>query len=134
FDPRLVPHDVIEITAPGDGGRRVRVGLVGVVMDDRTVYRRPPFGGATVTPPNGAAVAEARLLERELHCDCVIPLTHQPLAEDRALARAHPFPLLLGGHEHEVIRERAGGGAWLVKAGADATHALVIDLAWNAVE
>ncbi len=129
FEPALPVSDVVDVRAPG--GRAVRVGLVGVVMDDPTAYRRPPFGGATLLPPNDAAIAEAERL-REAGCAAVLALTHQPLADDRALARRWPsFPALLAGHEHQPSLEREGA-TWIVKGGADAARAAVLELAWPA--
>jgi len=130
FDPPLAAHDVVEVGAPG--GRRVRVGLVGVVMDDATVYRHAPFGGARLEPPNPAALREGATLLEEGGCACVLPITHQPMDDDRALARTGVrarFPVILGGHEHVPFLEKVGE-TWIVKAGADATKAAVIDLAW----
>ena len=127
LDPRLLASVVLAVG-------RVRAGLVGVVMDDPATYRRPPFGGAELTPANAAAQAEAARLVREEGCAVVIPLTHQPMDDDRDLARAErapPFPVILGGHEHVPFVEQVGG-TWIVKAGADAARAVVVDLAWPA--
>ncbi len=134
FDPELPRSDVIEVRSRPPGGRSVRVGLVGVVMTDATIYRRPPFGGAGLLPANEAATSEALRLIREAGCSSVVALTHQTAADDRALARAQrdpPFPVLLAGHEHQplVVLE---GGTWIVKAGSDAVQAAVIDLEWPA--
>jgi 2',3'-cyclic-nucleotide 2'-phosphodiesterase (5'-nucleotidase family) len=128
FDRRLVPHQVVEVAS---AGRTVRVGLVGVVMTDPSIYRRAPFGGTPLTDPNATALREATRLRAELRCDVVIPITHQSLADDRALARSPVgFPVILGGHEHEVHVEEVGA-TWLVKAGTDAIDAAVVDLAWT---
>lgn len=125
FDPPLPASQVLTIG-------RVRLGLVGVVMTDPATYRRPPFGGGVLLPANAAARAEAGRLMREEHCSCVIPLTHQSLEDDRALAREQrdpPFPVIIGGHEHVVVLEEIEG-VWLVKASSDAFRAAIIDLAW----
>jgi 2',3'-cyclic-nucleotide 2'-phosphodiesterase (5'-nucleotidase family) len=127
FDPPLPKSQVLSIG-------RVKVGLVGVVMTDEATYHRPPFGGGTLSPANAAARAEAARLMRDEGCACVIPLTHQTVAEDRELAheqRDPPFPVIVGGHEHVVVNEEIEG-TWLIKAGADAVHAVVVDLAWSA--
>lgn len=130
FDPPLPPNDVVEVTS---GTGTLRVGLVGAVMDDANAYRRPPFAHAKLAAPNPALVAEAeRLLERE-SCACVIAITHQTMAGDRALATearrtlAPSFPVILGGHEHVVILENVEGTE-IVKAGADAHKAAIIDI------
>jgi len=128
FEPPLPKSQVLTVG-------RVRFGLVGVVMTDPSSYRRPPFGGGTFVPANAAARTEAARLIHEEGCACVIPLTHQPADEDRDLAREQrdpPFPLIIGGHEHVVILDQVESTK-LVKAGSDAFHAAVIDLAWPAV-
>jgi 2',3'-cyclic-nucleotide 2'-phosphodiesterase (5'-nucleotidase family) len=133
FTPALPAHDVLEARCPD--GRTVRLGLVGVVMDDPTVYRHVPFGGAELSPPNPAAQLEALHLVRDLGCACVVAMTHQPIELDRQLAEAQqspPFPLILGGHEHVPFLEQVGG-TWIAKAGADAVHAIVVDLVWPAL-
>ncbi|HEX8796471.1 MAG TPA: 5'-nucleotidase C-terminal domain-containing protein [Polyangiaceae bacterium] len=133
FEPKLPRSDVVTVTARE--GRSVRVGLVGVVMNDPSVYRRTPFGGAAIRPANEAALAEATRLLREEGCACVVPITHQALEDDRALAHASiepPFPVILGGHEHVPETERVGS-TWIVKAGMDAVRAAVTDLTWNDV-
>ena len=131
FEPELAASDVVTVT--GGGGRSVRVGLVGVLMTDPAVYRLAPFGGARLEPANEAAVREARRLLSGARCDCVIPVTHQSIAEDRELARAAvvpPFPVVVGGHEHVVFTENVEG-TWIVKAGSDAKLAAVTELAWD---
>ena len=132
FASRLPAEDLIDVQAPG--GRSVRVGLIGVVMEDATVYRRRPFGGATIEPANPTALRETTRLMQQAGCACVIPLTHQDMESDRELARAQhtpPFPLIIGGHEHVAFIEQIGE-TWIVKAGVDATHAVIIDLEWPA--
>lgn len=127
FDPVLPKSCVVTVG-------RVRVGLLGVVMTDASAYRGLPFGGAPLRPPNEAAWAEAARLVEDEGCACVIPITHQPLEDDRRLAeklRTPRFPVILGGHEHVVIRE-ACAGTWIVKAGMDAAHAAIVDLEWPA--
>jgi 2',3'-cyclic-nucleotide 2'-phosphodiesterase (5'-nucleotidase family) len=133
FEPQLPSHQVIEIGG-ARGKRRVRVGLLGVVMEDASIYRRPPFGGAPVEPANATAMRETTRLLREEGCSSVVPMTHQNVDDDRRLARAQrepPYPVIIGGHEHEVFLEQIDG-TWLVKAGMDAIHAAIVDLTWPA--
>lgn len=124
-EPPFAASDVVEVTAPG--GRTVRVGIVGVVMNDAAVYRRVPFGAARVDRANDAALREAAQLRER--CACVLAMTHQMLDDDRALARTGSFPLVIGGHEHVPVLETIDA-AWLVKAGSEAADAVVVDLAW----
>lgn len=74
FEPALPVSEVVSVCAPGPAGRAVRVGLVGVVMDDPTAYRRPPFGGVTL------------LLQRRRDCRGRAP----PRGRVRDRARANP--------------------------------------------
>jgi 2',3'-cyclic-nucleotide 2'-phosphodiesterase (5'-nucleotidase family) len=132
YVPALPASQVL--TVRGDGTRAVRVGLVGVVTEDPTLYRPGAFGGLPMLPANATALAVARGLVDSAGCACVLALTHQSLARDRALALAQgdpPIPLIIGGHEHEPYLEQVGG-AWVIKAGTDALYAAVVDLAWPA--
>jgi 2',3'-cyclic-nucleotide 2'-phosphodiesterase (5'-nucleotidase family) len=133
FVPALPVDDVVVVAH--EGGRSVRVGLLGVVMNEPSLYQGDPFGGCQIAPANAAAQAVAARLMRDEGCACVVPLTHQPLADDRALAAAQrepPFPVIIGGHEHQIVIEQLAGTS-IVKAGADAIDAVVVDLAWPAV-
>jgi 2',3'-cyclic-nucleotide 2'-phosphodiesterase (5'-nucleotidase family) len=130
--PPLPASQILRVQ--GAGTREVRVGLVGVVTEDPSLYRPGPFGGLPMLPANEAALAGARALVADDGCACVIALTHQAQARDRDLAMAQgdpPVPVIIGGHEHEPYIERVGG-AWVVKAGSDAVHAAVLDLSWPA--
>lgn len=118
FEPPLKESDVVEVAGK-------RVGLVGVVMDDLNVYRRPPFGGARLEHPNDAVVREAARLRRDERCDTVIAITHQWLEDDRRLAALGVVPLILGGHEHDPFLERTEHTV-LTKSGMDAVRAAVV--------
>jgi hypothetical protein len=52
------------------------------------------------------------------------------MAEDRELARQHiGFPLLVAAHDHDPYLERVDN-CWIVKTGADALQAAIIDITW----
>lgn len=106
----------------------VKVGLIGVVMDDPAVYRGKPFGGTDLARANDAAVSEANQLVRQ-GCRSVIAITHQSIADDRALAGLYPFPVIVGGHEHTPMLEKVKD-TWIVKAGADAVQAVITEVEW----
>jgi 2',3'-cyclic-nucleotide 2'-phosphodiesterase (5'-nucleotidase family) len=107
----------------------IKVGLVGVVMDDPAVYRGKPFGGTDLARAKDAAVSEANQLVAQ-GCHSVIAITHQSIADDRALAQAFPFPVIVGGHEHVPMLEKVQE-AWIVKAGADAVQAAITQVVWD---
>lgn len=127
FARPLPAWDVVEV-----GG--IRVGLLGVVLIDPRIYRRPPFG-ATLEEPLPAALREVAHLTGELGCAWVVALTHQSADDDRVLARAlHGAPvIILGGHEHVSLQEDVGG-ILVLKAGTEASHAMVIDAVWTGTE
>jgi 2',3'-cyclic-nucleotide 2'-phosphodiesterase (5'-nucleotidase family) len=135
FDPELPAFQVLPVAQAG--GRTVSVGLVGVVMTDAAVYRRAPFGGLPLEPANDAVLREAARLRHEERCALVIPITHQSMADDHALieraagAGFAPFPVILGGHEHDIHIENLGT-TWLVKAGIDAVQAAIVEFEWTA--
>ncbi|WP_437957876.1 5'-nucleotidase C-terminal domain-containing protein [Sorangium sp. So ce119] len=132
FAPALPTHEILDVASPG--GRTVRVGLLGLLVHVQGLYRRGAFGGYAIEPANETAVRWADRLVREEGCACVIPITHQIRDDDLALARmqrAPRFPVILGGHEHEVLIDDVDG-CWVVKAGTDAASAAIVDLAWPA--
>ena len=132
FTPRTPAHHLIEL----EGGRSVA--LIGLNIGggaNAALYRKGAFNGhanriVPVLEAVDGAVAAAR--DAYPHADCVVPLTHQDLADDIAMtAMGHGFPVVLGGHDHEEYTERANGSV-IVKAGIDAEKVVVIDLIWAA--
>ncbi|WP_438034158.1 5'-nucleotidase C-terminal domain-containing protein [Sorangium sp. So ce204] len=133
FTPALPTHEIVDVSSPG--GRAVRIGLLGLLVHVKGLYRRDAFGGIDIEPANEAALRWTRRLVRDEGCACVIPITHQSRDQDLELARAQRdprFPVILGGHEHEVILDDVDG-CWVVKAGTDAESAAIIDLVWPAM-
>lgn len=144
--PKTVPSQILSVGAAprpeggtdgvdqaGGATRPVRVGLIGVVMDDARDYRDVPFEGATVLPCNETARRATRHLIDVERCDAVVALTHQSIANDRLLAasdEAARVPVILGGHEHVPFDETVGATR-ILKAGTDATHAWIVDLQWE---
>ncbi|KIG15817.1 5'-nucleotidase [Enhygromyxa salina] len=129
FRPELPTHQILEVTSPG--GRTIRVGLLGLLAHQKNLYRPGAFGGHAIEPANETALRWAKVLHTE-GCACVIPITHQDVADDLELARSQrepQFPVVVAGHEHEVIIEDVDG-CLVIKAGAEAANAVVIDLVW----
>jgi len=132
FRPELPTHQRLEVTSPG--GRTVRVGLLGLLAHQKNLYRPGAFGGHAIEPANETALRWTKRLVEDEGCACVIPITHQDRADDHALARmqrAPGFPIIIAGHEHEVLIDDVEG-CWVIKAGAEAASAVVVELVWPA--
>lgn len=128
--PTLPDHALVDIEG---GGQRRSVALLGLLCDYPKLYRDGAFGGHG--PPrlnaNASACALADRLYAEGVCDLVIPLTHQDLADDQALidTPGHRLPIVLGGHDHEPCCCEGSSGV-VLKAGADAVQAVLVDVVW----
>lgn len=131
FGGQTKPFDVVTVRR---GEASVRVGLLGILMDEPSAYLGVPFEAATIIEPETMALAEAQRLRAEEGCAVVIPLTHQSIEADRALAARRqdvPFPVILGGHDHAVFQEKIDE-TWVIKAGAEAACAFVVDVTFPA--
>ncbi|KAL2811144.1 Metallo-dependent phosphatase-like protein [Aspergillus granulosus] len=90
----------------------LRVGFLGLAGTDwpSNCEDLPP---CKIESPVQAACRLARHLRTRERCDVVIALTHMRVPEDMAVANATAsgdcrIDLLLGGHDHEVLRRFAG--------------------------
>ena len=106
------------------------IALIGLLTDDKYLYRGGAFGGASIAP-----VAATALKLHERLCslvDCVIPLTHQSMAHDRhlALISAGKFPCIIGAHDHSPFTETVAGVP-IIKAGMDAINMAITDIVWS---
>ncbi len=124
----LPKYDLVKI-------KKHRVAFAGFCTNNTDIFR--PGTNLTILP-----IFEAL---KQVWTECkneatmLIPLTHQTIAEDRALAiqiaeddelRGH-IPIILGGHEHEVYIEEIAQN-FIVKAGSDAKNVVVADVWWTA--
>jgi 5'-nucleotidase len=131
--------------------------LFGLLTDDPSLYRPNAFGGTDSVEIIPISKRTEQLLQEfygsvdtENHPDLILPLTHQSVQDDRIFAQAfgHYFPVVCGGHDHEVYNECIIPGeplasvkplhcyetCCIVKAGMDAESAGVIDFVWNGSE
>lgn len=107
-----------------------RVGLMGLLTDDPGLYRPRSFGGATIEPV--IPCCESFLQQHNNNVDLWIPITHQSIQHDRVFGHhfgGRRFPIVLGGHDHDIIDEVVNG-CRIIKAGQNATHAAITDIRW----
>lgn len=136
FPIKLPEHIILEVSAPE---QTRKIGLLGLLCNYPGIFMKGSLGGAA--PPkesvNDAAVRFRNKLKEEA-VDLVLPLTHQSVADDRKLAemtqednKTPLFPVVLGGHDHEVFIEQSSNGAWVVKAGLDVHKTAIVDIIWE---
>ena len=108
------------------GGRRLRIGLIGVTLD------------ATLAPwvkyRDAIAAARERIAELRGKVDAIVALTHLTLAQDADFLAALPeIDLVLGAHDHENWLLRRGPRLVpIVKADANARSLAVATLHFGA--
>lgn len=108
------------------GGRTIRIGLVGLVID----ANNKPW--VKYLPPIDSAKAAVGSLRGKV--DAIVAVTHLALARDAELAAAVPeIDLILGGHEHENWLIRRGAHFTpIVKADANVRSLAIVSLAFGA--
>ena len=140
-----------------------QIALLGLLTPDPSLYRPGSFANATIEPviPTTEALLEKLQQQQQQDndnnnnnnndamIDLIIPITHQSMAEDRALAHHFGgtiFPIILGGHDHTPMDETImttttknknsnnnnnNGGARIFKTGYDAIYTGIIDIRWK---
>lgn len=138
FRPELPTRYVHDVTSNSGKPKARSVAFLGLCIGGgkfKAVYRDSAFGGAheSMVPvlDAGTSMHAQLLAEFGDRLDAVIPITHQDMAEDRALAETGLFPVVVAGHDHDLVHEEVRGCP-IVKAGQDAHHAAVVDLIWSA--
>jgi len=103
-----------------------RIGFFGILAPETDVLSSP---GAAITFAPIVATATAAVARLEADgADLIIALTHDDIADDRALARSvDGIDVILGGHDHDPITFYEGG-VLIAKAGYDAHYLAAIDL------
>ena len=137
--PLMPEYKIIEVTSAADPAHTRRIGLIGLCSEDRSVMSKGAFGDCAISSLNETCKALVQKLVNEHKCDCVIPLTHQLVQQDRDLCEllpeSLPVPFVLGGHDHEPFGEPVfvQGGATartVVKTGADGKLIAVLSVVW----
>jgi 2',3'-cyclic-nucleotide 2'-phosphodiesterase (5'-nucleotidase family)/Ca2+-binding EF-hand superfamily protein len=129
FEKYQKAFDIITVTSP-DGSNSKRIGLIGVLSNTPALYRKNAFGGAVIEDPYEAMAKYKRILEEEHKVDLVIPLCHLYEPQDEVTCARFDFPIILSGHDHHTV-DRMVDKTRLLKAGADANYAIVLDISWG---
>lgn len=153
FEEDTVPYEIIDL------GDDIHVGLLGLLTDQPGVFSTDTFRGVPILDVAVAAVDASAKMQQQIRHElaALIPLTHQSVRDDEKLidtlsknSSVPPIPVLLGGHEHELILKSLNDGdedekdeiddkeqqqqRWqqhstqLIKTGSDATHAVIADV------
>lgn len=98
-----------------------RIALVGFCTPHAPAISSAGDGGASFVAPDEALDAVSPVLDG---VDAIVALTHMDLDEDVQFAHhaRDRVDIVLGGHEHHVIVDRADGRPPIVKCGSDADH------------
>ena len=103
----------------------IRVGFLGLTTASTAATSSPgpdvAFADPLAAGPRAAAALRAR------GAQLVVAVTHQDMADDKALARAADVDVILGGHEHDPLVAEEGR-ALITKAGSDARYLVQVDL------
>eukprot|EP00929_Paragymnodinium_shiwhaense_P048640 TRINITY_DN24565_c0_g1_i1.p1 TRINITY_DN24565_c0_g1~~TRINITY_DN24565_c0_g1_i1.p1 ORF type:complete len:989 (-),score=264.83 TRINITY_DN24565_c0_g1_i1:182-3148(-) len=142
FDAKKCPDSVILPAKSLEGAHTREIGLVGLTSDDERLYSKmswscmdsldPEMGqGAAVV---GSVLDTATKMQKNMMnkgYDVVVPITHQPIEQDRDLARQMKnTPVIIGGFDEEEFVEVCNG-VQIVKMGMDAQRIGVVDLTWT---
>ncbi len=116
----------VVFTVEDDKGAQVRVGMIGVTLDQN----KKPW--VQYLDPIKVAREQVTNL-RSQNVDVVIAVTHQTFADDARLAEQVPgIDLILGGHEHENIKAFRGPQFTpIIKADANIRSVYVHDLTFD---
>ena len=124
-------------------GNGLRVGLVGIVTDWVNRWEKPEnLERLSVSDPMTAAIEAVEALERE-GCDILVGIYHGGVERDLdtgrllsvtdeniacRLCEALPFDLLLTGHQHIAMAEKAWHGTHIVQTPCNASLAVKVTL------
>ncbi|MCB0610723.1 MAG: bifunctional metallophosphatase/5'-nucleotidase [Lewinellaceae bacterium] len=117
----IPPYIIREFTGPG--GKKVTVGLTGVVL---------PFNKADYAAYGDVTESfRASVNAMKARTDVMIGITHLAVDDDIALAKAVPgLPLIIGGHDHTNMM-RESGNTVITKADANAKTVYIHRFTYN---
>lgn len=133
-NPTLPDYVKLEVS---DGGQKRKVALLGLNTEDASAYKSSAWGGlgaGCIDPILPVAKDfQKKLLDpksKDGKFDLVVPMTHQLMTLDRAMAKdMTKMPLIIGGHDHDEYYEVVEG-THISKMGAEAKKIGIIDVVW----
>ena len=120
---------ILDVVSP-DGSNKRRLGLCGILTNDKKLYKPGAFGGAVIDDPWDCMKYYNEKLKDEEGCDMVLPLCHLYEYQDEKTCRDFDFPVILSGHDHHRV-DRMINGTRLLKPGMDANYAVILDIVWD---
>jgi 2',3'-cyclic-nucleotide 2'-phosphodiesterase (5'-nucleotidase family) len=132
LDVKTDPHDVVEAKSKNKK-RKKKIGLLGLLTEDPSIYRPGAFGGATIEPVLKCTQKYMKEVMDPLKLDLVVPLTHQRMEPDREFSKEFKgdiFPIVVGAHDHEPYDE-TWEGSRIIKTGMDGDRTAIIDIKWK---
>ncbi|MBE3598215.1 MAG: 5'-nucleotidase C-terminal domain-containing protein [Limnochordaceae bacterium] len=104
----------------------IGVGVLGLVTPETRVLSSPGAAWQFRDPVEVARETIPKM--RAMGAQVIVALTHQSMSDDVRLLEAVPeIDLVVGGHEHDVMRQEVGGRL-IVKAGSDNRYLGVVTL------
>ncbi|MBI2015153.1 MAG: 5'-nucleotidase C-terminal domain-containing protein [Candidatus Rokubacteria bacterium] len=103
----------------------LRVGFFGLTTPETAATSNAGPDVVFADPLAAGQAAAARLRARGAHL--VVAVTHQDMAQDRALAGGADVDVILGGHEHEPLVAEEGK-TLVTKGGSDGRYLVQVDL------
>ncbi|GMH46592.1 hypothetical protein TrRE_jg1385, partial [Triparma retinervis] len=116
--------------------KTVSLALFGLMSDEPDMFRDGNFKGLQISSVPDSFSALASDVKHRHEPQAFIPMTHMSLRRDQDLAKYigksleldGKVPLIIGGHEHEMMEIGTEEGVTIVKTGQDAERVAVLDL------
>jgi len=110
------------------GGKKIA--FIGLCTEQENQYKKGRFGNCEILNVNETAPKLYDELMNEKGMDFVVCLTHQNMPWDRELAQKEIFPIILGGHDHDLYDETYGKSR-LLKVGEDMKKVGIVDITFG---
>lgn len=108
--------------------KTVSIALFGLMSDESDMFRDGTFKGLEISSVLESFSASANDVKFRHEPQAFVPMTHMSLRRDQELAKHigksveldGKVPLIIGGHEHEMMEIPTDQGVEIIKTGQDA--------------